>query len=167
MSAGCPLPAWPGKVTVAHPSKGEMVFGERRWRAFWAHVEPAPGPCWWWSGHRGEQGYGRWFTTKANRSVAFAAHRLAYQLVVGPIPDGLTLDHLCRNRACVRPGDLEPVTGGVNTLRGDGATARNAAKTHCINGHEFDAANTYRRANRRGCRACARDRRRRTRAAAA
>lgn len=69
------------------------------------------------------------------------AHRAMYELMVGPIPSGHVLDHLCRNRACVNPGHLEPVTHRENILRGNGASARNAVKTHCPEGHEYDARN--------------------------
>lgn len=110
--------------------------------------------CWQWAGSiQAESGYGyiRLSPTKRSR-----VHRVAYESIVGPIPDGLQLDHLCRNRACLNPAHLEPVTSRVNTLRGMTVTAANAAKTHCINGHEFTPANTYvnpRRGNR-SCRAC-------------
>lgn len=88
-------------------------------------------------------------------------HRVAYKHFVGPIPDGMTLDHLCRNRACSNPAHLEPVSVGENVLRGIGHTAKNAAKTHCDNGHAFTPENTY--ADRRGwrqCRECNRARKR-------
>jgi hypothetical protein len=82
------------------------------------------------------------------------AHRYGYELQVGSVPDGLTLDHLCRNRACVRASHLEPVTSKVNILRGEGLAAKNAAKTHCDNGHLFSEANTLRTSIQRVCRIC-------------
>jgi hypothetical protein len=89
---------------------------------------------------------------------AVMAHRFVYEHLVGPIPTGLQLDHLCRVRCCVNPDHLEPVTGRVNILRGIGWAALNASKTHCDHGHPFDEANTYVRANGgRQCRRCAAD----------
>jgi HNH endonuclease len=79
-----------------------------------------------------------------------------YRLLVGPVPEGLELDHLCRNRACVNPAHLEPVSHRENVLRGASFAAINAVKTHCIHdGHPFDDVNTIvRPEGRRGCRAC-------------
>jgi len=81
-------------------------------------------------------------------------HRVMYEGLVGPIPDGMTLDHLCRNRACCNPEHLEPTTIRENTLRGEAASAINARKTHCLRGHAFDSANTYVWRGHRQCRAC-------------
>ena len=85
-------------------------------------------------------------------------HRAAYEAWVGPIPDGLQLDHLCRVTLCCNPDHLEPVTCRENLLRGDTLTAAEAAQTHCRNGHEFTPTNTYVRPDRagrtRGCRTC-------------
>ena len=103
--------------------------------------------CWPWAGYIDRDGYGR-----LGRDGL--AHRLAYELYVGAIPVGLTIDHLCRNRWCVNPSHLEPVTRRVNTLRGAGPTAVNARKAACTNGHELDGDNTYWVHGRRQCRAC-------------
>lgn len=92
------------------------------------------------------------------------AHRVAYELLIGPIAAGLELDHLCRTHACVNPAHLEPVTGQVNLLRGVGFPATNAAKTHCPQGHEYTAENTYwSKKGQRGCRACTAEKQRRLR----
>jgi hypothetical protein len=126
---------------------------------FWAKVDTAS-DCWAWLGYLSE-GYGTFHV--AGRPIP--AHRFAYQLIVGPIPQGLQLDHLCRNRRCVNPAHLEPVTRRVNILRGESPTALNAAKTHCDHGHELVGANvyvTYR--GRRHCRACHREEERARRA---
>lgn len=112
--------------------------------------------CWEWLGAtRG--GYGRirvGSRTNGTRTSA-STHRLTYQHYVGPIPEGMQLDHLCRNRACCNPAHLEPVTQSENIQRGDGPTAHNTRKTHCPAGHEYDGTNLYIRPDGgRGCRAC-------------
>ena len=109
--------------------------------------------CWVWIASKNPQGYG--WTTFKNRS--YLAHRAVYELLVGPIPDGLQCDHLCLNKSCVNPAHIEIVTAKVNTLRGTNPCAISAKKTHCIHGHEFTPANTYRGvANRRDCLTCKR-----------
>jgi hypothetical protein len=114
--------------------------------------------CWNWTGAL-DNGYGR-FQGGPRGSKVHRAHRLAYELLVGPIPEGLVLDHLCRNRRCVNPDHLEPVTNRINVLRGEGWAASRARQTHCIHGHEFTPANTYVDPKRgtRGCRECRRGR---------
>lgn len=96
--------------------------------------------CWEWGG-RICNGYGY--------SAGKRAHRLVYELLVGLIPEGLVLDHLCRNKRCVNPAHLEPVTQRENMARWA------ATITECAKGHPFDEVNTYRKPNGgRGCRAC-------------
>ena len=110
-------------------------------------------PCWIWQGTvHARSGYPRiWRDGKDHR-----AHRWMYEQLVGPIPDELTLDHLCFVRSCVNPAHLEPVTNVENSMRGNSPWARNARKTHCKRGHPFDEKNTFvRKTGARACRACA------------
>ena len=112
---------------------------------------PTLGRCWLWTGHALKGGY-RQINVKGRTMLA---HRWAYELLVGPIPDGLTLDHLCRNPSCVNPRHLEPVTMRENNLRGLGVSGVNARKTHCKHGHPYDERNTYKMPNGgRDCRVC-------------
>ena len=110
-----------------------------------------PGGCWLWTGALNSGGYGSFSVDGRARS----AHVVMYELFVGPVPNGLELDHLCRVRHCVNPDHLEPVTRRENIIRGMRPVIQRAL-THCCRGHEFDEANTYRYAGSRHCRACAR-----------
>jgi hypothetical protein len=114
-----------------------------------------------WEGKARVDGYGR---KRVGGRKQVLAHRYVYEREVGPVPEGMTLDHLCRVRDCVNPAHLEPVPFRENVLRGVGPTARNAHKTHCEHGHEFTPENTYRRRDGgRDCRKCGVERTRRYR----
>lgn len=130
---------------------------------FWDKVDVQPGICWEWQACLLRNGHGQ-FNREGRRPVM--AHRWAWEHLVGPIPDGLVLDHLCRNPRCVNPAHLEPVTPGTNTLRGYGAAALNARKTHCKNGHAFTPENTGLHSGGLGrrCRACSAEQSRNARA---
>ena len=126
---------------------------------FWEKVRktgPIPkdrldlGPCWTWTGCKDKHGYGNFSVNNSGRRV----HRIAYELVRGKIPAGLTLDHLCRNRACPNPFHCEAVTLEENKRRGFSPCAIHARKTHCKRGHVFDATNTILEEHGRRCRKC-------------
>lgn len=122
-----------------------------RWKTSY-EVDPETG-CWNWTGPF-SRGYG--FIQDGARK-RYQAHRFVYEQVVGPIPDGKEIDHVCRNTKCVNPdpGHCEPVTHAVNVQRGNAGIA-NALKTHCKRGHEFTPENTYDNHGHRGCRECQR-----------
>lgn len=130
---------------------------------FWQFVYPDPNTgCWLWGGAT-YCGYGR-VSAGGAKARTLVAHRVAYELLVGPIPVGLTLDHLCRVHECVNPTHLEPVTQRVNTLRGTGSGARAIRTGQCHRGHAFSPENTRIDIKKsdgipfRVCRACARTR---------
>ncbi len=149
--AGCGLPVFARSWCHRHYRKwrehGDVNYQRpSREERFWEKVErPSPYCCWEWQAAT-VVGYGRFEQS--------GAHVLAYEWLVGPIPEGLQLDHLCRNIICVNPLHLEPVTIRVNVLRGRGRSAANARKTHCPRGHPFDEENTYRYSGQRHCRKC-------------
>lgn len=132
---------------------------ERDEARFWAKVAlPNEQGCMLWTGEPDLRGYGH-FTVGYSQ---WYAHRVSYVLANGPIPEGLQIDHVkargCKNKHCVAPLHLEAVTQRENLLRGSTITAANAAKTHCLKGHAFDVANTYRTPRgSRQCRACKRE----------
>ena len=116
---------------------------------FWDKVQKGDG-CWQWVGAIQGAGYGAFWTGPKCK----LAHRIAYEHLVELIPDGLVIDHLCRNRACVNPAHMEVVTGRVNTLRGETLAARQVARTHCPRGHPYSGDNLIIRGGKRFCREC-------------
>lgn len=123
---------------------------------FFAKVRKSNGEadCWEWLGAKTHNGYGRFGLDGRVR----LAHRVAYEWFVGSIPEGLELDHLCRERVCVNPTHLEAVTHHENTMRGQTITAKCAAVTHCPQGHPYAGSNLYVRPNgARECRQCHRE----------
>lgn len=144
---------------------------------FWSKVDkngpipehrPELGPCWLWTDAPGKHGYAQ--VRIGGRDGKFVlVHRWAYENVVGPIPEGRQLDHICHtdfsrclggdtclHRRCVNPAHLEPATARINTLRARTVSAANAVKTHCKHGHAFDEANTRWYRGNRYCRECGR-----------
>jgi hypothetical protein len=143
---------------------------------FWPKVDkhgpipehrPELGPCWVWLAACDPHGYGL-IGLGGGDGGHGRAHRVAHELLVGPIPKGLEPDHLCRVHPCVKaiadefgPAHLELVTRRENLLRGETIAAQHAAKTHCPQGHPYDEVNTYMCRNTRQCRQCSRDKARR------
>jgi len=129
---------------------------------FWPKVDkdgpllnPTLGACWIWTASRSPFGHGQFYV---RHGVPRRAHRIAYEMLVGPIPEGLVLDHLCRNPPCVNPAHLEPVTQRINTQRAPrgGTAAQYAARTYCPQGHPLIGDNLVRRSGGRVCLACRR-----------
>jgi hypothetical protein len=127
---------------------------------FWERVRRTDG-CWLWTGATNVGGYGRF--NIYGRTIA--AHRLSYEATVGPIGPGLQIDHLCRNKLCVNPAHLEPVTQQENNRRSYSPSAVNARKTRCQHGHEMAGANLWvnPKTGYRQCRQCNNARRRASR----
>lgn len=121
---------------------------------FWAKVQKTEG-CWLWTAGTTSRKPHLAYGTFWDGTRLVVAHRWAYEHFVGPIPEGLTIDHLCRTPRCVNPDHLEPVTMRENILRGTGPSAKQAAMTHCKNGHPLTEDNIYRWGpNKRRCRTC-------------
>ena len=132
---------------------GDPRLPERFWSK--TRIDAETG-CWVWTAASTTDGYPHF----ALNGKAVRSHRHAYATLVGPIGEGLQVDHLCRVTLCVNPAHLEPVTGKVNTMRGETPAAINAAKSHCPKGHAYDDENTYQRpdgVHRRECKECKRE----------
>ena len=112
-----------------------------------------PDTCWPWPKYLKPNGYGFLRVVGKNKYV----HRLSYEMFVGPIPEGMTIDHLCKMRHCINPAHMEVVTRGENSLRGESPFSQNARKTHCKHGHEFTAENTRFVKMGRECKVCGKE----------
>ena len=135
-----------GRTDVVRPNKRTV------WDRFWEKVD-ASGDCWEWTASTRGAGYGQFGWTPYR---IIEAHRAAWELLIGPIPDGMVIDHLCENKICVNPDHLQVTTRAHNSMRsGRSVAAINAAKTHCSQGHPFHGKNL--RINiegRRRCKTC-------------
>ena len=138
------------------------MIDEKEADRFWSKVDVGQwDECWPWTAGKEGKGYGTFW----GNGGQMRAHRVAYELLVGPIPDGLTIDHVedwgCGNKMCCNPTHMEPVTAGENVRRAMRRRTHwaNSAKTHCPQGHEYTPENTYaygspRNGQRRECRTC-------------
>ena len=125
---------------------------------FLSKVMPEPNSgCWLWVGTVNDRGYGTFW----NGKKTYRAHRFSYEMHIGPIKEGLEIDHLCRIKTCVNPDHLEAVTHRENVLRGNAGqefAEKQRSKTHCPQGHPYSGNNLYiNPLGHRGCRICKKD----------
>jgi hypothetical protein len=131
-----------GACAVSYDVSG-VSFGDPRLPGrFWSKVAVNDNNgCWEWNAATRSGGYGCFSVGTRAKQRLVSSHRYAYQQLIADVPAELECDHLCRNRRCVNPAHIEVVSHRVNSLRGDGAPARNAVKTHCVRGHELSGDN--------------------------
>lgn len=127
---------------------GDSVLPPR----FWNKVQPNPDTgCWEWTGSKNKRApYGRFLW----QGKVELAHRLAYEMLIGPIPEGLVIDHCCRHHSCVNPAHLDIVTQRDNVLRGETFGAKAQRTGYCSHGHELTPENLYTYEGRSWCRQC-------------
>lgn len=127
------------------------------WERFVSKINfAADNGCWEWTGATNASGYGICGKLIDGQHRNLYAHRLGMHIAKRPVPEGMTVDHLCRNTSCVNPEHLDIVTAAENIFRSDSIPAKNKRKTHCVRGHEFTPENTYKYYTRRMCRTCRR-----------
>lgn len=131
-----------------------LILPDTNEARFWMNVQIPDDPtqCWGWTGTVNHDGYAKFWSVEQSSTPA---HTFSFELKNGTLAPGLVPDHTCRNRSCVNPDHIEPVTHTVNVLRGIGPTATNARKTECKRGHRLEGDNVNVKANgNRECRAC-------------
>jgi hypothetical protein len=143
---------------MREPTYGQPVYDLDMFDRVLARCIEGAGGCWVWRGGTAGNGhYGR----IQRGPVRYRTHRVTYEYLIGPVPDGLELDHLCKVRLCCNPYHLDVVTHRENILRSDSPAGVHAAQTHCVKGHEFTPENTYRPPSWpehwRVCRQCKKD----------
>lgn len=140
-------------MTAANPIPVAALAAEDLAR-FWGNVDTS-GECWSWTAGQSSNGYGIYCMPTRLGGRGVRAHRVSYEMHVGPIPDGLVIDHLCRNRTCVNPDHIEPVTQAENIRRGVAYLVSQRGGV-CGNGHPITPENTYFRPDRVSgvCRPC-------------
>lgn len=131
-STSCTVCSGTGGV-INRASNGQFAKAPDLLDRFWSKVDKS-GDCWEWTNVKNNKGYGRFCL----QGKLLMSHRVSYEIIVGKIPDGLELDHLCRNPGCVNPKHLEAVTHKENMRR-----ARGNKPNHCIRGHELTPDNIY------------------------
>ena len=138
----------PRSFAQAAVSAGVFRMPNKGWRGnetfrFWSRVKITESGCWEWTGGKDQDGYCIFDSDFGSKFKSVRGHRWVYEKFVAKIPKEKQIDHLCRNRCCVNPLHMEPVTSKVNTHRGFGLCGINNRKTHCVHGHELAGSNLY------------------------